>query len=406
MGDIMINKMGTIIKNIRIKKGLTARQLANQSNYSNSYICDIEKNRKKGTDDTYTVLFEALGYDYEIFIKENEIIRDYINQIINNLLFLKLTNIEIFIREIERIQFYYNYTIYDDEICLIKVIFKRFQHMNVSKDEIKNGLGRLERIENNELVVLFKIYYLDFVVNYELIENVENYLRLILSCTSNFSIQGMVYYKIAEIQEKNKNFSEALESCNYAKKMFLNDMNMNRLYVVQLHVGNINVRMGDMNQALKIFNNLILDKKVQNIKEIYSITLNNLIWTSFICENYENTINLINKYYYAHRDEKIYFMLIWCYLHIDNFEKSMQLVQEVSKNKSQVISERLDLLIQIITGANEDVIEDKIKRCVKKIGEYRDMHSKLVLLRLLVYYYEKTHKYKYALKYSKLINDL
>lgn len=68
-----------------IRNDNITKQLAYLSNYSSSYICDIEKKSKADTIDTYINLFDSLGFDYERFIADNEKILGYINDIVNNL---------------------------------------------------------------------------------------------------------------------------------------------------------------------------------------------------------------------------------------------------------------------------------------------------------------------------------
>lgn len=107
----MENNIGTIVRKIRNDKKISAKQLAYLSNYSSSYICDIEKKRKVGTIETYINLFEALGFDYKRFIADNEKILGNVNDIVKKILFMELSSLENKIRNIELIQLIYKHTL-------------------------------------------------------------------------------------------------------------------------------------------------------------------------------------------------------------------------------------------------------------------------------------------------------
>lgn len=218
------------------------------------------------------------------------------------------------------------------------------------------------------------------------------------------SIQGMIYYKLAEILEKKKIYSAALEYSNLSKKIFVEEINMNRLYVTELHTGNIYVRINDIDKAVKIFLKLINDRKVQIIKPIYSSAINNLIWTYFIYEEYIKTIEYINKYRSMVVINNQYFMLLWSYLQLEETEKCYKVIQEIVKCKI-IVSERLDILVNIIQNIKDENLELKINNYFNNLIEKDDVHSKVIGLRIIVFYYESLHKYKNALKYSKILNS-
>lgn len=157
----MENNIGTIVRKIRNDKKISAKQLAYLSNYSSSYICDIEKKRKVGTIETYINLFEALGFDYKRFIADNEKILGNVNDIVKKILFMELSSLENKIRNIELIQLIYKHTLYDDEIVILKMILKYINGIKVNDEELKEAFYLLNSIENVNLVSLFQLYYFD-----------------------------------------------------------------------------------------------------------------------------------------------------------------------------------------------------------------------------------------------------
>ncbi|BBK22848.1 hypothetical protein Aargi30884_17510 [Amedibacterium intestinale] len=401
----MENNIGTIVRKIRNDKKISAKQLAYLSNYSSSYICDIEKKRKVGTIETYINLFEALGFDYKRFIADNEKILGNVNDIVKKILFMELSSLENKIRNIELIQLIYKHTLYDDEIVILKMILKYINGIKVNDEELKEAFYLLNSIENVNLVSLFQLYYFDYINESNLYPiELENKLLMMTKKAISKSIQGMIYYKLAEILEKKKIYSAALEYSNLSKKIFVEEINMNRLYVTELHTGNIYVRINDIDKAVKIFLKLINDRKVQIIKPIYSSAINNLIWTYFIYEEYIKTIEYINKYRSMVVINNQYFMLLWSYLQLEETEKCYKVIQEIVKCKI-IVSERLDILVNIIQNIKDENLELKINNYFNNLIEKDDVHSKVIGLRIIVFYYESLHKYKNALKYSKILNS-
>lgn len=62
--------IGSSIKEIRHSKKLTQKQLADLSNFSPSYICDIENNNKTPTVETIKTLARCLDVDIVTILNE------------------------------------------------------------------------------------------------------------------------------------------------------------------------------------------------------------------------------------------------------------------------------------------------------------------------------------------------
>lgn len=75
----MAINIGNSLKAIRTTKNLTQLQLSKMTNFSPSYISDIENNRKVPTIDTLNTISECLKVPITLLLGETTCCRDMIN---------------------------------------------------------------------------------------------------------------------------------------------------------------------------------------------------------------------------------------------------------------------------------------------------------------------------------------
>lgn len=69
-GETMNIKYGELIRQTRIKQGMTQKKLAQKCGISNSFLCEIEKGKAQGSLTTFIRLINALEIDgRDIFFK-------------------------------------------------------------------------------------------------------------------------------------------------------------------------------------------------------------------------------------------------------------------------------------------------------------------------------------------------
>lgn len=394
----MEENLAVIIRNIRKAKGVSTTQLSYITSFSSSYLCDLEKKRRIGNEETYKILFHGLGYNYELYIRENEILSTIIDDILHDIIFLTNMDCKERLNRIFTIQNKYKFTMYENEIRLLQIILNLMNEKNIISDEVHEGCNLINDIQNETLISLFNLCRLDYLK--EKTEIIKE-LKTILDSNVNKTISGIAYYKLAEIKGKEERCIEALRLCNKSKDMFLQDMNMNQLYILKLHMGNIFMRIKDIRQALKIFKELIVDKQVKEFDLVYSAAVNNYIWTIFLCDNYEKTIYTIKELVSVY-NEIHHYMLIWSYLLTNQKHECYRAIQDLRKTDIK-IEDKLYILIAMIENIENPLLENKIAEFVKLLEEENDFYTKITGFKLLCYYYESRRKYKYALYYSKLL---
>lgn len=70
-GEIMNKKYGELIRQARIKQGMTQKRLAQKCGISNSFLCEIEKGKAQGSLTTFMRLISALDIDgIDVFFKK------------------------------------------------------------------------------------------------------------------------------------------------------------------------------------------------------------------------------------------------------------------------------------------------------------------------------------------------
>lgn len=401
----MSEKLGKVIRYIRKSKKLTAYELSLRSNFSNSYICDLEKGRKKGNEETFRIIFEALDINYQQYNEDNEKIVMIINEIIVSIIQYQLDNIEKQLQELIMLQNKVIYSLYEDEIALIIKLNKVIKGENFLPGEIANYDKMLSKISFQRLKDLYLLYKgIRFIKVFKYEQAEKYFLDLSNSLLICDSIRGIVLNQLSILSGNNGEFIKSLKFNDLSQVILLEDMNVNRLFINMLNISNVYAKVGDHANAKKVLHEILNQKEKYAEESIYIKAVTNLAFIYFLEYDFNNLIKCIEKYSTVNQcTQDLYFIYIWG-LACQRDKRVHEVITECKRIYNNCMDRRLELLIALVYN-EYNTLEEDLLAYYNSIQKNEDSLTKFVALRMLVLFYKNTRRYKLALEYSKKLEQ-
>lgn len=400
----MSEKLGKVIRYIRKSKKMTAYELSLESNFSNSYICDLEKGRKKGTDETFRIIFDVFGINYYDFLEENKKILDLINETVTSITHYQLHKKEEQLQKLITLRREVICSLHEDDIDLLLKLSEMVKGTKFLPGDIAIYDKKLHSLSSHKLKELYLLYKgIKFIkiFNYDQAENY--FLNLTNSVSISDSIKGIAFAQLSTISANNGQFVKALRYNDFSQGFLMEDMNINRLFIDMLNISDLYLRVGDHTHARRTLYEIISKRDRYFEESIYFNAVANLAFTYYLEYDFDKSIQIIEKY--GNPDEftqNMYFLLIWG-LSRQKDERINLVIPACQKKFKGCMDKRLELLIALVCTECNTSLERELLKYYNSLKNCEDFFTKIVGLRMIIFFYEENRKYKVALQYCRNI---
>lgn len=388
--------MGILIRSERKKRNLTVVQLAEETNYSRSYLSRIEN----GAEVDESVYINILNYfgikDYTG--AECEEYSKLLSTCMLDLYYLRCdkNKLEEILFDIEP----YKYSCIYAKFMIIKLMY--YVLFIDSENKEKNKFIT----EISEISYLFSIQEQQIIndyLGYELInkdsEAANKYFDIALTFGIHNYSTSILYYHIGILKCIKNDLCDALYFCLKAHERFSLELNHIRLFYTQLHIANIFSISGNYIKASMLYERLVESTIIP--VEDKTIVYSNMSWNYYKSGNFKEAIRYgklqTNKNY------AYYLHMILIYYALSDIEKVTCLLNET---KHIILSDFQIKIFKILE--NEFILKNKTSMHLSllidtyeqaKIFDEVDVVS--ILNNFIVTYYEDKRQYKDANYYLK-----
>lgn len=378
---------GEVFKAIRISKNMSAKEVAILSNISNSYLSEFENLKKKLPVETLAVLFKSIGINFEEYTDSNKLIRNLIINVCRDLINY----------EFEKSKKDYNFLIdkssiypinqYIDEINVVKALLDYC----LSEDSMSLKLFEASNIEIGILNELLKTYKTICTISDSYMDDIEP-LESLEKEICDDGIKAIIRYHISICYEHQGNYIKALTQNKSANSLLVSEGNVNRLLINQAQRAGLLYATSNYNDAINLYTKLIETLQTRKLDKVISVCLNNLSWIYFMKKKYNEVFSLYenNKKNFLENSTSS-FILIWSLYHLGRLELIESILDDAAPLDG-VINIFIDLFLRIINIKSQGMIEKDLIYTYNNIDN--NANYTIVLIKLMILYYENSHKYK------------
>lgn len=390
------NNLGIIIRKRRKELGLNTVQLAKKVNYSRSYISRVENGIIDVSDETFTVIFKALGITYKIDQDCREFERN-IDKVLTMFLYLNIDR--DFIDRVIMQSNDFNCTNAYSKFLIANLVYKvNFLSKEIETERYIKQMDKTSELYNNkEKQIIYDYigcYYLDY--NYEL---AKKYFDRALEFGEYPYSTSILYYHLGMLNYKFGNYFDANEFCKKAFDKFSLELNYKRMFYTNLHIAIINSKSGNYEAAYVLFNEMILNPNLS--EEQLELIYGNLCWLLIKKNEYDEALIYAQKSNINYLD--YYFHLALIYYKLTRLDDATKIIEiGLSKFKDCFQEKQLIIISKIITKeCNTNEYEDLLVKTFKQAKKSEDSESVKFIKDLLIEFYEAKHQYKEVCKLMK-----
>lgn len=397
------NRLGILIKKLRLSKGLTVEKLAQLACYSRGYISQIENGIVDVDENIYSVIFKTLGVNY----KKQEDTSEYnikLDNILHEFLYLNidLEETKTIIEEGKN----YKYSVVYHKYLIVRlayyVLYKaNSKNVKIIVEEMEKLVGQYDSRNQQIIYDYIGCYYLSIDNNKAL-----SFYKKAIDLGAYDHATSLLAYHLGMYYYRTNNYCRALIYCLQALELFGNEMNFKRIYYTKLHIAILLSKNGDYEEAI---NEFILLLKVPNITQrdicvIYS----NICWTYIKSKNYEEALRfglLCN----AEDDDEYYYHLALIYFNLCKRDEVSRIIKEgikFNKNNSLEIK-RLSIIKMQLDGEDKsEKYVELLKEASIEVGNKGDLETIEMIYNNIIKYYKNKHQYKDAFKYLQELTKI
>jgi tetratricopeptide (TPR) repeat protein len=410
------NCIGQFIKLKRLEKGIRQDVLC-EGICTVSYLSRIENNHVIADENIYHLLFQRLGLNYEIILKESETLNDRIEKCYENMLLRKEFNEDI--EELRKLSF----TFSGEMSFKFIIVYSRYLIMNNQLDQAKKLLKQLKdvlSVSNN------RIYYLYINVSMLCYYMEENYCEAVrigldlmkevnfMSVVKNYEI-GIFYYNLAVNYKNLYNYNECKHYAQLALEFFDKEYYLEQSLDCLILLGISLSNLGEWKKAVEKYTlaERILIYLPQHIHATYlTMIYNNIGKCMELQERYKSAVNYYIRSLNNTEDNStkilILVNLVRCSLEAGDENSAKNWLKKALEIKSESTPEKYQLQIEVFSllllndDAQIETINNLQTTCVNFFKSKKYWFLLERCCRLFAQLYEKHHHYKKANKMYKL----
>lgn len=401
-------KLNQLIKITRIETGLNCSQLARLTNYSASYISQLENGKMNGTNEAYEIIFKALNIDHAEALKLCEEVDNKLKTLYRNIVFYNYSLVREIYAELNSMEDKIKKTIiYPEFIVMMMAYNVLFIHDDSMIEDAINYLSNSYEL----LDYFYQQVYLDYLgLYYKHIHQYDKAIDALHKSLSipiqNLSNQSMIYYHLAAIYEKKNKLVSALNNNNKALDLFLQEKNVKRQLFTQVHIANILSRIGDYDEAQLNYDQLLTQFYEYGFTEFIPNTLSNASWNAIKNKDYNRALDYLKKEIDENYNNPFSnFHLALTHYYLGNYSNALEVIQagyKLSEENSD--PHRLLRIIEgLITNTDMSSLISVIQSEYDAMKSSLDHETRILVLHFLADSLKKAHRYKDAVNCHELI---
>lgn len=403
-------RYGELFSNLRKENNFKATAVAQSCNYSRSYICDLEKSRRVPTKDVLVAILKCYSIDCDLFIQKVNNSLKNIQDALNDLIFLNsdsMRSLYNFVkdREYEILKF----CIMNDEFYILDAIYSSYTKAK-SISKFKALESRIDGVSNCDLKAMYYLYYGVAKRDKGEASEVTRLFNLALENVRDQDVLSMIYYHYGAFEEMRSNSITAMQYNESALNIFIKSFNQKRALYTQLHIANNFLRVKEYNKAKEIYIEMLNKSKHNGMKIANASCISNLIWLYLLNKDYDNAKEWFEHEDFDQQSINCKYMKLMYLTNTGQYDEAVALAEYV------ILKEKLDedsimyrkfycLYLKLEYPEKDKTIEYYLET-YRTMNENTDRHTILIMLDLIVEFYELTRKYKHALYYSKIKSQL
>lgn len=402
--------IGYIIKTEREKREITASKIASDLGLSRQYISEIEHGNRKISFGTIKNILQYLDIKFEFKFNKQIIDRFYD--------FLKC---------------YYEKSIEEAKQSLMKIIEENkncytfdypiivlcefiLSEMNRKRFDLPLDFILYLRKELYTPFLYFKAheYYVnkDYHGSLEFLEQAMRYIRHL-----NISIKfiAVIYYLKALVLDDMCNYIEAIKYNQLAKKEFIKDYNVEYVLYCTLHQANAYSNLGVFSESMKLYEEILEKSNMLEDKKIIKMVKYNVCMLNFLNNGYSEILTFFKKHMindkepymgeeYLSFNEDIKIILSKTYYELGDKKRSISYFKRIKVENIE------DQFMKNFINIHRYRLEDDMKsyekalhKCFDEISENDIIHTKILILKHMMKYYEDVKDYEKAYTYAQIL---
>ena len=280
-----IDTYSSFIRLNRLDQNMSISALAQDCGISNSQLSKIERGLETASIVVYQKIFNALNIDYNLYIKQKDLINDTFENLYRFIIFDdNITEIKKRVVEFDRY--------FDDyktvEYLLVHLIYySAYDYTNNHIIKIIGLLKQLDDVLSNRQRQLFYDYYGGYLALIHQLDKSILYLEKALLIQYNKDTMGMINYHLGMTYFSKKETIKAYRYLLEAKKFFVETNNFKRSVYADIMIINSYIVNADYKDALKLsFDCLDKIKQLYIEDEMKATIYNNILWIYILTEQF------------------------------------------------------------------------------------------------------------------------
>lgn len=400
--------LGTIICLYRKKQNLSLCDLAKELNLSTQYLHEIEKGKKKGSNEVYQTIFDFLGIKFYDDLTLGTKYEGLFNEMIDAYIDMEPKKREQIGQKIltdPYIQTSYFFPIY---------YLAKFVHDKLIKnqDEAKEDIFECENVyclfNKNQRAIYF--YFRGMHASQFEKNKAYDYFNRSLEESSSCAISAMANYMIGAMYTKIHNFAKAIDYLNLSKDLLIKQNHFHRTVYPTIVLGIVYCKM---RQATLMEKYLLSASKIAlqyNDKKNYFISMEDIAFGYLRLCNYDQCIRYsLQLLQEGYTDYYLYYSLAWSYYMKGNKIKAAKYRDLLVKhNKHEYLDvDNYEICLNYLLVGKYEAYFKKLKKYYETCKHKNPIEDNEVLLERLVAYCDQNNLveegYYYQKEYIKLL---
>jgi len=287
--------LGTLIRTHRVEQNLSTDALARYSGVSRSYLSQIERGLRTASLEKYLAIFNELDIQFEVV--DLDLLKKKFDKVITLINSVELVEASKIIKELENSKSNFTNSNGFMEYVLIRFIYNVVNEKGKwSKKtlDLEKVLDSISKVIPDDYKILFsqykgvKLYYdKDYKSSIDLLLRAKNY------GISRHVV--MINYHLGLVYTVHKKPVQAILACISSLSGFEKTMNFHRIISTKLHLGINYSILGDTEEVLKYFNEVIALSLKFNESKYLPPVYGNLAFHSLSNGDYNDVFMYIQK---------------------------------------------------------------------------------------------------------------
>lgn len=384
-------------KFLRMKNECKLETLAKELNISTSYLSQWENNKRNLNEKIVNEMFS-------FFKTSGTQVRENFNK---NIDILQMCYLDIiYIKELNRFEEFEKTTpnnFIDSMEYPYYLVIKYFYNCGKPDDDLQSSIEKLLPQLTDDFIGIF---YLTIGCAYNNIKNYNKsivYFRKGLKMTNNPYITSMIHFNSGNTYQRCSNSTDAYDEILIAKSQFEECLAINRSIACMNSLGVISLNRFQYDKSIEILKRTKTLGDYLNVNFLSDTVTNNLAWAYLLKGDYSESLVYSEKLFseYNRTCSSAYFYVFYNLVQLGKLKEAevyYHNYQSMIETKEIEIDFHNELigLVKILWFDNKpkSEVNSRIKEIYEIVTKFGSIEMKLLILDLIVKYYEKKRNYK------------